>query len=94
MSLSRENLTGSYNWHEEGHATSFTGGATRRRFNRFNGNQVLFIINVFQSLTEPFSAEEQMHVENLIQNKLPLQPQSELTVIDWLTENFVETSGK
>jgi hypothetical protein len=45
----------------------------------------LYIINSFGEQSENFSVEEGKKLESLILNHLPLNPFSELSVINWLT---------
>jgi hypothetical protein len=89
MLLSKENLSGKYQWATGYKNTLFTGSPTRRLFDRWNGFQVLFIINCIAALSENFSIKEGMKIEDLIINGLPLTVQSELTVFSWLRLNTV-----
>ncbi len=84
MSFSRKDLTGNYQWTNEFTNSLFTGLPTRRIFDRWNGAQVLFIINAIAALSETFSIEEGRKVESLINNNLPLDTSSELFVFNWL----------
>ena len=90
MSFSKEHLTGLYNWLPQGEAPHFTGTATRRAFNRWNGNQVLFIINLILESIGTDSAEQGQEIERLIINKLPFTPGSELTVYNWLQAEIIK----
>ena len=84
MSFSKENLTGVYTWNTEALARAFEGQPSRRLFDRWNGNQVLFIINQALQSIGNFSMEKGKQLELLIINKLPFDPCSELTVYRWL----------
>jgi hypothetical protein len=84
MLFSKEDLIGNYKWAIEPINSLFKGSPTRRIFDRWNGAQVLFIINAFAALSETFSLEEGRKVETLINNNLPLDTASELSVFNWL----------
>ena len=47
MTFLKEHLTGIYEWNASMDKSVYEGTATRRLFNRWNGTQVLFIINNF-----------------------------------------------
>ena len=84
MPFSKEDLVNPhYNWEAE-EPTMFTGTPSRRPFNRFNGNQVLFLINSFGSLSEKFSLTEGRQAEDLILHHLPDDAKSEISVFNWL----------
>jgi hypothetical protein len=84
MLFSKEHLEGFYNWFPENERSIFDGSATRRLFNRSNGNQVLFIINLILDCSRNFSVEKGRQIERLIINKLPVYVKSELSVFNWL----------
>lgn len=82
MHIRKEDLQGKhYSWDNENNKTLFTGVPSRRMFDRYNGDQVLFLIN---SLTEIFTIKEGSEIEELILNKLPLEAKSEISVFNWL----------
>jgi hypothetical protein len=87
MLLSKEDLSGKYEWSTGYKSILFSGSPTRRLFDRWNGFQVLFLINCIAALSENFSLKEGEEVERLIHNGLPLTVQSELTVFSWLRQN-------
>ena len=89
MSFSKEHLTGIYNWSEETESPVFDGQPSRRLFNRWNGEQVLFIINHLMENDPNFSIEMGRKIELLIINKLPFTSSSELTVFNWLQKEMV-----
>lgn len=75
-----------YRWIEGDESASiFTGEPSRRIFDPFNGRQVLFLINYFQSVTGKYSVEAARLLECRIAYKLPLDQQSERSVFNWLT---------
>ena len=89
MPFSKENLTGLYSWSPEQGTPLFEGSPSRRMFDRYNGNQVLFIINLLLEGSESSSAEDGKKIEWLIINKLPFDPCSELTVYNWLQKEMM-----
>ena len=89
MLFSKEHLSGLYNWLPETGTSVFDGEATRRLFNRYNGYQVLFIINLLLDSCGNFSIDQGRQIEKLIINKLPFNPSSELTVFNWLQQEMV-----
>jgi hypothetical protein len=56
----------------------------RRIFDRFNGYQVLFLINYFGRSVGNLSFTEGIKLEELISTSLPLETKSELSVFNWL----------
>ena len=89
MCISKEHLNGLYDWPQERERSVYDGDASRRLFNRYNGNQVLFIINLIMSSCGFRSVEEGKRIEKLIINQLPFNPSSELTVYNWLRREIV-----
>ena len=89
MLLTKENLLGKYQWAMDYKSSLFSGSPTRRLFDRWNGFQVLFLINCIAALSENFSIKEAQELEGLIHEGLPLSVQSELTVFSWLRLNAV-----
>lgn len=84
MPFLKEDLAGSnYTWTNN---ASLTGSPSRRLFDRFNGNQVLFIINAYGNTFPKFTVEDGRKMEELIQNNLPMEAKSELSVFQWLNE--------
>jgi hypothetical protein len=84
MLFAKEHLAGNYKWASVPEDSLFNGSPTRRLFDRWNGVQVLFIINSFGALSESFSIEEGRKVERLINNDLPQDTKSEMSVYNWL----------
>lgn len=56
----------------------------RRIFDRFNGYQVLFIINCFGRSLGKLTFTDGLKIEELISTQLPLEIKSELSVYNWL----------
>lgn len=83
MPFLKEDLGGShYNWSDA--KDPYTGQPSRRLFDRYNGDQVLFIINFYSSVSEKFTLVEGRKMEDLITNHLPLEAKSEISVFNWL----------
>jgi len=78
------NIDNNYNWTDE---FIFEGTPSRRLFNRRNGNQLLFIINLYASEAEVFSQNDVSRIENKLLNKMPEEIKSEISVLKWLREN-------
>ena len=92
MAFSKEYLTGLYNWTTEQETSLFEGPPSRRAFNRFDGNQVIFIITLLLERLGDFSIEQGREIEMLIINKLPFESSSELTVFNWLEKEMIRTA--
>jgi len=73
-----------YNWTDE---FIFDGTPSRRLFDRQNGNQLLFIINLYASQNDKFSGDQVQRIEEMLVNKLPDDVKSEISVLNWLKEN-------
>ena len=90
MPFQKEDLANQqYHWDLTGDQL-FTGSPSRRPFNRFNGNQVLFLINFYGASSEKFSTAEGLRMEELISSQLPLEAKSEISVYNWLREALSE----
>jgi hypothetical protein len=57
-----------YNWTDE---FIFDGTPSRRLFDRQNGNQLLFIINLYASQNDKFSEDQVQRIEEMLVNRLP-----------------------
>ena len=73
-----------YSWSDNPEALLFKGQPTRRSFDRFNGDQVLFIINYYGSLLDVFTPQVGRRIEYEISNQLPLEAKSEISVFNWI----------
>lgn len=91
MQFFKENLKYHYTWLEGHDPSSFTGNPSRRLFNRFDGNQLLFIINHFAAQSGQFTIEDGQIIEELIVRQLPMNAKSEISVCTWL-ENRLKTA--
>jgi hypothetical protein len=88
MLLQKEHLTGDYDWTGGVDPSVFTDGPTRRKFDRHNGNQVLFLINLYISFSGKQTLSEGLKMETLLNTHLPFGVKSEISVFKWLNENF------
>lgn len=85
MTFSKEDLASEhYTWSNNSDSVLFTGQPSRRVFDRFNGDQVLFLINFYGSMAEKFTVQEGRRIEDLIFNQLPSDAKSEMAVFNWL----------
>ncbi|MBN8878328.1 MAG: hypothetical protein J0I32_12330 [Sphingobacteriales bacterium] len=75
-----------YNWVTDSSRAIFAGRPSRRLFDRFNGDQVLFIINFYASFFERFTLEEARELERQIANNLPMGAKSEISVFNWIKD--------
>lgn len=72
-----------YKWTED-EKNLFTGSPSRRTFDKCNGNQVLFLINFYGSLSDRFTLGEGKSIEKRIQDELPAEAKSEISVFNWI----------
>ena len=87
MLIQKENLKGVYIWNKENVRIPFTGDASRRVFDRYNGDQMLFVINLYGLLSQTFSIAEGIETENKIMSYMPLEIKSEMSVLQWLKQS-------
>lgn len=84
MNFQKQDLAGTdYNWMDNDNCV-FVGQPSRRIFDRFNGNQVLFLINSYGSSLERFTVVEAKGIEQRILRELPLEVKSEISVFNWI----------
>jgi len=84
MNILKEHLSAyNYKWINE---ATFAGEPTRRLFNRYNGNQLLFILNLYASLIDGFTVSMGSQVEDRLMNQLPVDAKSEISVLKWLNQ--------
>ena len=88
MLFSKEHLSGIYTWASDPDLTAFDGQPSRRTFDRWNGHQVYYIIDLVLQSSGDQSMEQGTKLEKLIINKLPFDPCSELTVYNWLQKEI------
>jgi hypothetical protein len=80
----KEHLLVKYEWSTDGQQMQYTGSPSRRTFNRYNGNQVLYLINLYGSLSERLTINDGRKMETLLINNLPLDVMSEISAFNWL----------
>jgi len=86
MRFLKEHLSAyNYSWINE---AAFTGDASRRVFDRYNGNQLLFILNLYASLIEGFTVKMGIKIEDRLMNQLPIGKKSEISVLYWLNQTL------
>ncbi len=89
MLYARKNLIHKdYDWKVPAGGAMFTGEPTRRTFDPFNGEQVLFVINVFCKLIGRDTIADGKRIESLLREHLPPDVRSEVSVIRWLDVRF------
>jgi len=90
MHFHRNDLVGThYSWADEG-KHFYTGQPSRRIFDKFNGDQVLFLINFYGSLSgDKFTITEGKAIEQKIIHDLPSDAKSEISVFNWLWKTAV-----
>jgi hypothetical protein len=89
MRFLKEHLSANnYSWINE---STFTGDPSRRLFNRYNGNQLLFIINLYALLIEEFTLNMGLKIEDRLMNQLPFDSRSEISVLNWLKKTSLLT---
>ena len=85
MMIEKENLlTNDYVWTSD--KATLLNEPTRKRFDRFSGDCMLHIINLFDNCVSKLNVLQAQEIERLIQNELPLEAKSEISVIRWLKE--------
>ena len=65
------------------------GEPTRRAFDRYNGNQVLLLINYYASMNEGFSIEKGRIIEEKLIGEMPTDIRSEISAYNWLSQHIV-----
>ena len=83
MPFSKEDLVSAdYTW-DSNNLSLLTGSPSRRPFNRYDGNQVLLVINTYVS-TDSVALAEGRRMEDLIRYCLPQDVKSEISAYNWL----------
>ena len=86
-------LTSDYVWNNDNKSTRLSEGATRKRFDRFDGDCMLHIINLFDYSIDKLTIAQAQRIECLIQKELPLEAKSEISVLRWLKEKHSQIFG-
>jgi len=90
MLFQKEHLqNGYYNWTTGLNHSIQNTEPDRRVFDRFNGDQVLFIINCFGNSLGKFTIKDGLQIEELISTQLPPEIKSELSAFNWLRGNYM-----
>ena len=85
MYFKKEDLAGThYTWSANDKKQVFTGRPSRKSFDRFNGDQVLFLINFYGSMLMEFSLQDCRVLEQDILKQLPINAMSEVSAINWI----------
>jgi len=91
MQIVKEHLLISdYIWNNENKNSLLADGPTRKRFDRFNGNCMLHIINLFDCFIDKLTIAQAQKIERLIEKELPLDTRSEISVLHWLKEKHMQ----
>ncbi|MGN6619310.1 MAG: hypothetical protein ACTHJ5_19195 [Ilyomonas sp.] len=62
---------------------------TRKSFDRYNGDQLLHMINCFGTSIGKLSIDDGQKIEALIRTQLPLEVKSEIAVFNWLKGKYL-----
>jgi hypothetical protein len=90
MKFIKEHLSGNgYEWSLSNQNGMKEMVPTRNRFDRFNGNCVLHMLNLFNKFVAHLTIKDGQHIELLIANELPLVLSSEVSVFNWLKEKYL-----
>ena len=63
-------------------------------FNRFNGADILRMINLFNTLVITLTIPEGQRVERMLVREMPLQVNDELSVFNWLKDHYKPAAEK
>ena len=88
MYFKKEDMAGTHYTWSANEKKVFTGQPSRRAFDRFNGDQVLFLINFYGSMLTEFSLQDARILEQDILNHLPTNANSEISAINWIRRFF------
>ena len=75
-----------YSWETAPNGSAFMGTPSRRLFNRYNGDQVLFLINSLGAGNSTFTRTQVKQIEEMLLHQLPLEAKSEISVLNWMKE--------
>jgi len=86
----KEHLLGKqYSWADTANELKYTGGPSRRAFDRSNGNQVLLIINFLGKTMGKETVNDGRKLEELILTQLPEDAKNEMAVFNWLRHIYL-----
>lgn len=63
-------------------------------FNRFNGVDILRMINLFNTLVTTLTLSEGQKIERMLVKEMPLQVNDEISVFNWLKEHYKTAADK
>ena len=86
MIYQKQDMEGNFYKWEADPSSMYAGRPSRRLFDRYNGDQVLFVINFYASFFEAFTIGEARELERQIANNLPLEARSEISVFNWIKD--------
>ena len=90
MLFLKEHLTcNHYDWSTKIQHKEVMSAPDRRRFDRLNGNQLLYLINSFGHSIGKLTIDDGQRIENLIMKELPPDLKSEIAVFNWLKEKYL-----
>jgi len=84
-----------YRWEKDERPAGevFCGEPSRRIFDPFNGDQVLFLINFYGSVVKSFGLKDAHALERKIAHQLPLERKSDRSVYNWIVESMNVMDG-
>lgn len=82
-------LSNNYKWSNDDRSVMLANGPTRKSFDRFNGDSLLHMINLFDRFIAKLTVPQGQKIEHLIQENLPPEAKSELSVFNWLRGKYV-----
>ena len=87
MQFLKEHLgPGNYEWDDQ---LIYNGDPSRRLYNRYNGKQLLFLINHFAESIKTFDLAKGILIQELLTHQLPVDAKSEISVMKWLNEKAI-----
>jgi hypothetical protein len=83
-----------YRWitDEQPASEVYQGEPTRRPFDPFNGDQVLFLINYYDTVVGGLTIKQARALESKLAYQLPMEIKSERSVFSWLMAQSLEES--
>ncbi len=90
MPFVSENLKGSYNWQTSADDPKLKGRQDHWKFNRRQGNEVLFIANQFLEDNHLSDIQSLHRLEDLISQQMPNYVLSQRHAYDWLRIHWGE----
>ena len=91
MDFLEEHLNGkNYTW-QNGDKSYVVTQPDRRLFDRYNGNQILGMINFFGTTVGKLTIEDGRKIEEIIIEQLPLEMKSQMAVYNWLRAKYLVT---